>query len=204
MPDKTGGKESGGGIHVQAGSGFRISNLSLSFDKATGELTAPDVQTEVRTDIFQHWLRIAQEASGEAEDAHASALESRGDDTEEFGKALGRDFRASLIAIAAAAFAIDAFYASAVHQAPDINVSCKTRDATIFETLKRGFSLTPAQQKALREPLRNLFRLRDNAVHPGAAGRRPSAIQHLRSEWTPSSSITALRLRRLPRSSPAS
>ncbi len=43
-----------------------------------------------------------------------------------------------MTAVAAAAFAIDAFYASVLEHAPDTKVVASSRDASIFETFKRG------------------------------------------------------------------
>jgi len=51
------------------------------------------------------------------------ALEAGADDKEKFSEALQREFEASLIAVTASAFAIDAFFASVVEHAPDTRVS---------------------------------------------------------------------------------
>ena len=78
-----------------------------------------------------------------------------------------------MIAITASAFAIDAFFASVVEHAPQARVTAKSRDGTIFETFKRAFRLSHAQLTALRQPLRVLFRLRRDAVHPPATWAEP-------------------------------
>ncbi len=54
-------------------------------------------------------------------------------------------------------------------------MASRPRDATVFETLKNAFDLSNAQQAALREPLRLVYRLRDQAVHPPADWRKPIA-----------------------------
>jgi hypothetical protein len=100
------------------------------------------------------------------------------DDDEKFGQALEQEFRATLVAVAASAFAVDAFFASVVEHAPEARVKAKGRDAEVFETLKRAFDLSAAQQTALREPLRVLYRLRDQAVHPPASWKEPLARMH--------------------------
>lgn len=79
-----------------------------------------------------------------------------------------------MTAIAGGAFAIDAFYASVLEHAPETKVNAESRDASIFETPKHAFSLSAAQQAALREPLRVIFRRRDDAVYPPAAWVAPS------------------------------
>lgn len=154
--------------------GLRIRDFHLSFDAATGELVDSSMITELRTDIFDHWLGIAEQASSEAEAARRVALEAGLDDNETFNDALEREFRASMVAIVASAFAIDAFYASVLEHAPGTRVVANARDAATFETLKRAFSLSSEQQAALREPLRRVFRLRDHAVHPPATWVAPA------------------------------
>lgn len=154
--------------------GLRIRNLTLSFDATTGDLIDSSMITELRTDTFHHWLQIAAQASDDAEDARIAAVEAERDDDEVFNRALEREFRASMIAVAAAAFAIDAFYGSVLQHAPDTKVEASTRDGAIFETLKRAFSLGATEQAALRERLRVIFRLRDDAVHPPAAWVTPA------------------------------
>lgn len=54
-----------------------------------------------------------------------------------------------------------------------MRVAATSRDASIFETLKRAFSLRPEERTALREQLRLIFRLRDKAVHPPANWAQP-------------------------------
>jgi hypothetical protein len=162
----------GGGIHVRGG--FRIRDFRLSFDSATGELVDSSMITEVRTDTFSHWLGIAAEAADAADAARIEAVAADREDNEAFSAALEREFRASLIAVAAAAFAIDAFYGSVIAHAPDAKVAASTRPASIFEALKRAFKLSAKQQAALHEPLRIVFLLRDQAVHPPAEWVQPA------------------------------
>jgi hypothetical protein len=97
-----------------------------------------------------------------------------GVDDDVFNAALEAEFRASLLAVAASAFAVDAFYASVVEAASDARVRARTRDGRIFETLRRAFDLTPGQRAALHEPSRIVFRLRDEAVHPPAVWAEPA------------------------------
>lgn len=162
----------GGGLFVQGG--LRISNLSLSVDATTGELTAGPITTELRADMFPHWLDIAERAAGDADAARVRAVATDLDDNEGFNSAIHDELRASLVAISAAAFAIDAFYGAVLVHAPSTKVSAGARDSSVFETLKRAFALTPEKQKALRGPLRVVYRLRDQAVHPPAKWTSPA------------------------------
>jgi hypothetical protein len=167
------GKEGdrGGGVHIKGG--LRIRDLSLSFDSETGELTSRPITVEVRVDTFEHWLAVAAEAAKAAADGREVALKA-GDDDAQFERGLESEFRASLTAIAAAAFAIDAFFASTIQHAPQARTNSASRDASIFETLKRAYLLSPERLKAYREPLRVIFRLRDDAVHPSATWGAPT------------------------------
>jgi len=52
-----------------------------------------------------------------------------------------------MISVAASAFALDAFYASVVLHAPTTKVVSRSRDASIFETLKRAFTMTAKRRR---------------------------------------------------------
>jgi hypothetical protein len=171
MTDEAHTRDRGGGIYV-AGD-FRLRDFSLTFDAETGEITNTSFVNEVRTDTFHHWLDIAERAAADAERARLVAVQADLGDHAAFTRGLEDEFRTSMVAVAAAAFAIDAFYASVLQHAPEIRVGSGTRDGAIFETLKRGFSLTTEQSTVLREQLRLIFRLRDDAVHPPATWAQP-------------------------------
>jgi len=147
----------GGGIHVVRRSDLRVRNLRLSFNPKTGDLEGPSPTAELRTDIFDDWLRIAERASDDSEAARRDALEAPLDDNEAFTSSVQREFEASMIAVAASAFALDAFFASVVEHAPEVRISAESRDAEIFETFKRAFALSHARFTSLREPLRMIF-----------------------------------------------
>jgi len=119
---------------------------------------------EIRAYTFGRWIDIAERSSCDAESARRDAVAADLDDNDAFNRALEREFRASIVA--AAAFAMDSFYGSVIEHAPEAKAEAGSRDGAIFETLKRAFSLSGAHQKVLREPLRMMFRLRDEAVHP--------------------------------------
>jgi hypothetical protein len=101
------------------------------------------------------------------------ALDAPLDDGETFNATLLREFEAAMTAVMAAAFALDSFYASVVHYAPDARVDAKKRYAKVYETLKCAFALTGRQFESIREPLRLVFVLRGEAVHPPAAWVEP-------------------------------
>lgn len=166
-------RDRGGGIHIVRRSDFRLRDIHLSFDATTGDLVDSSMIPELRTDIFDEWLRIAEGAAADSEAARDDAVAAPLDDGEGFTRAVLREFEASIIAIAASAFAIDAFFASVVEHAPGARVSAGSRAGTILETLRRAFALSAAQAKATRGPLRSIFQFRDLAVHSPAAWAEP-------------------------------
>lgn len=176
MPGERQKGDRGRGIHIVRRSDFRLRNIRLTFDRTTGDLVDSSMIPELRTDIFDHWLGIAVQASDESEAARRVALDAGLDDNETFSNALQREFETAMVAITASAFAVDAFFASVVEHAPAARVSTRSRHATILETCKKAFSLSHAQVAALRQPLEFVFRLRREAVHPPATWVAP--IRH--------------------------
>jgi hypothetical protein len=171
MSEKPARGDRGGGIRPRGD--FRIRDFHLSFDGTTGELVESSFVNEVRTDIFGDWLRIAADAARDAEEARLIALDADAEDNHTFTDAFEREFRASMTAIAAAAFAIDSFYGSVLQRAPETKVPAKSRAAAILETLKRAFSLNKKQQASARKAFRMIFSYRDLSVHPRAAWEQP-------------------------------
>jgi hypothetical protein len=163
----------GGGIHITRRSDFRLRNFHLTFDARTGDLAESSMMPELRTDIFDDWLRIAERASDDSVAARRDALKVPLDDDQAFASAVQREFEAAMIAVSASAIALDAFFASVVEHAPEARVSAGSRHATIYETFKRAFALSNAQLTTALEPLRMIFRLRRNAVHPPATWAAP-------------------------------
>src|SRR6185312_8804600 len=134
-------RDRGGGIYFARRSDLRLRNISLSFDATTGELMSSPIIAEVRTDIFDHWLHIAERAAGDSESARRLALVADLDDKEAFSEALLQEYEASLLAITASAFALDAFFASTLAHAPEARAQTRSRYTTLYETFKRAFSL---------------------------------------------------------------
>ena len=80
------------GIHIVRRSDFRIRDFSISLDKTTGELVGSSMVTELRTDIFDHWLRIAEQASDRSEAAREVAMKVTPENADEFSSALQQEF----------------------------------------------------------------------------------------------------------------
>jgi hypothetical protein len=156
------GGHRGTGVFVTGGD-FRIRNLSITLGPDGVETPRP-VTVELRTDTFGHWLAVAHDAVSRSQVARELGIEAGPDDA--FLAAIESEFRASLIGVSAAAFALDAFYASVIHKAPETRIKARRRAATLSETFKRAFALTHANAAAMHQPMRDVFRFRRQAVHP--------------------------------------
>jgi hypothetical protein len=118
----------------------------------------------LRTDTLPQRLEIALEARDDAERLREVAITA--DDGESFAEAIEAEFRAPMIALTSSAFALDAFYGSVIHHAPDTRVKASPRSAKLKETFKHAFTLSADQEQAIDEPLRQIFDFRGTAVHP--------------------------------------
>lgn len=134
-------------------------------------------------DMTPHWIRIAADSLRACENASAELRRvwhdgSRSEETE----ALEREFRASMQACAAAAFAVDAFYASVQDAAP-VDPETKAawvrnktaRHKQISELIRLRFKLPEGKFRELAAAMRSLFEVRDEAVHPKAG---PQEVVH--------------------------
>ena len=171
----------GAGIFINQGS-FRLRNFSINL--TTG---ASSMVPELRTDTWQHWLAIASDGRALAEAGRVDGVAAGADDAV-FGAALEREFRGSLVAIAAAAFALDAFYASTVEHAPEARVNAGSRKAKLLETFKQAYALRGRQQGVARQAIYEVFKLRDQAVHPSASFTEPAPHPVYEYRWNRASS----------------
>ena len=130
-----------------------------------------------------HWLFEAVGAAQSARDSAAevarlAALLDR--DEESLDLALGNELRGTMRAITASAFAVDAFYASVKSRSPahpnqDAWRANRTpRYAQVFETLRYHLKLKAPGASEIRDRVKELFRFRDWAVHPGSRFREPA------------------------------
>lgn len=164
------------GVFVSGGMDFRIGNIRI--DLNTEEIQP--VTVSVRLDTGNHWLYVARDMRDKAESALTQVVAaSEAKDDGALGTALEEEFRCGMLGISAAAFAIDAFYASIKeryqphpHEA-EWRASGLARYKQIAETLRWAWTIRPPAAKAIRDHLRQVFELRDLAVHPPAKFREP-------------------------------
>ncbi|NDJ91828.1 hypothetical protein [Mycolicibacter kumamotonensis] len=180
-------RESRGISHV--GGDFRISDLTISIgDDGQPSMGAPRV--EMRTEMWPFWLEEAIEAAALAAEIASNIpgtlaeLEAGGDSAEAADERLRalaiRELRATMRAIAASAFAIDAFYASVKARSPEHpqqgtwKANGTARHKQVVETFRFHLRISNRDEvKRVKSIVRQLFQFRDWAVHPGAKYREP-------------------------------
>jgi hypothetical protein len=169
------------GVFVSKGMTFSIpaGGLTIAIDnhgKGTGGL-----RPHVRFDVGPTWLQLALRHLDDArakKDLRVAAW--AGVDENQKGDSLEREFEASMQAIMAAATAVDAFYAL-IRTHVDLPSSIvdtwranrTPRYAQVTEVLKRAFHLKPKGATDLRKILKEIYKLRDLAVHPSGKMEAP-------------------------------
>ena len=135
---------------------------------------------ELQLDTCVHWLEIALEHLANAKQAH-QALLAEPSGSQNLGGLLDREFKSSIQAAFAAATFFEALYAATMERNPPrkpANPSGKprkrpTRFAIVAEHLRRSFGLKKQCTANLRSVLSEIYRFRDQAVHPSAAFTQP-------------------------------
>lgn len=159
------------------GSDLQVRNWPLFLEGLTpGDVT---LEAHLRTDMWHYWLSEAIEAASRARHASEAvvAAVAAGDQDSEIDHQLGVELRASMRAITAAAFAVDAFYASVKARSPAHphqavwRANRTSRPAQICETLRYHLKLKPEAVPVLRTWVHELFMFRGWAVHPGSKYR---------------------------------
>jgi hypothetical protein len=121
------------------------------------------------------WMEIAIRHCRDAKEARASELAAiESGDEESENVALTAEFHASLQAITACAFALDAFYARIQQFAPVSDEDRERRKAQrwprskwVYDAVRRSTQpMSNDAEKALKAGLTGVYRLRDQAVHP--------------------------------------
>jgi hypothetical protein len=116
-----------------------------------------------------HWGLIAFDAEAAAKVAGAEYRATAG--ASDPIDSLGRAFRASSVAIVAAAFMIEGLFGSVVYFVPKVNGD--KRWSIIVRTLRSMFDLSRVRR--LDQQMEQLFGLRDDAAHPWVEVQPPKA-----------------------------
>lgn len=170
-----------GGVHISRGVRLRIPLGGLAIHNGSGDGPATEVTTvHLQLDTCVHWLEIALEHLANATVAHA-ALKAESQNDAALGNLLDREFKASVQAAVAAATFFEALYAATVERdprkvLPSSRNSRKrpTRHVIVGEQLRRSFGLRKQGTANLRSVLKEIYRFRDEAVHPSATFTEPA------------------------------
>lgn len=149
-----------------------------------GRIASDPLIPQTRMDMWPQWLHEALEATVNAREVHTQLIaeaerpEERG---ERFRDLLDLELRASMRAITAAAFAVDAFYASVQARSPDhphralwrSGPRRTPRHVQVFETLRYHLKVRAPGATEFRRRVKDLFKFRGWAVHADASFRDP-------------------------------
>lgn len=168
------------GVHISRGVRLRIPAGGLLIH--TGSSSGPSMEVkavELQLDTCVHWLEIALEHLANAKLAH-EALRTESPNSPELGNILDREFKASVQASFAAATFFEALYAATIERnppkkplTPSNPKKRPTRYALVTEQLRRSFGLKKQGTANLRSVLKEVYRFRDQAVHPSAVFSEP-------------------------------
>jgi hypothetical protein len=158
------------GMTVGVADGLR---LSVGPD---GAVQLSNLTLHVRYDVCPMWAHLALQHLEEAKSKKAVRMAAWTDGTEDQKAAtLEGEFEASLQAMVASAIAVDAFHACVkLHVQLPPSTLKKWREpkrgtprySQVTEVLRRAFQLKPEAVAGLRKNLKEIYRLRDTAVHP--------------------------------------
>jgi hypothetical protein len=147
--------------------------LTLSIDEK-GKVVDGSVTVHVHYDVCPTWLDLAARHLSDARERKLLRVAAwSSNDEKAKGETLEKEFESSMQAIMAAAIAIDSFYAALRDKTniPKDTVKKWQENSTarykqITEIIRRAFSLSPRRCVTLRNFLKEMFRVRDLAVHP--------------------------------------
>jgi hypothetical protein len=172
------------GVFISKGMnvGVPVSGLQISIDSSGGLVGS--LRLQLHFDVVPSWTALAIRHLADAHNdklARQNAWSANVEDDKR--QTLEREFQSSMQAIMSSAIALDAFYA-ALQDKVKIDQTLRekwrnnrtARYAQITEVIRLAFLLKPKGSAALRNNLKEIYRLRDLAVHPSATLK--DSIQH--------------------------
>ncbi|HEY3179357.1 MAG TPA: hypothetical protein VGL25_10805 [Casimicrobiaceae bacterium] len=159
------------GPYVIKGMPVGVSHFSISMDE-NGNVTA-DLRLNVGLDVTHHWLGIAIQHVETCNGAKGIVDRAwRNGDANAFAL-LEQEFTDAMQAVAAAAFALDAFYACVKEHAPvpdEVREAWRknrtSRAAQLAEAFRLAFRMDEMSFRIIRDRIGQIFKCRDIAVHP--------------------------------------
>jgi hypothetical protein len=137
------------------------------------------VQLELQLDTSIHWLEIAMEHLLEASRLHKNLLSSKANESINSSE-LDQEFKSCVQATVAAATFFEALYTAVLERLPSkpmVKGSNRNqrpaRYAIVTEALRQAFGLKKQGTSNLRAVLKEIYRFRDEAVHPSSKFSAP-------------------------------
>lgn len=170
------------GIFIKKGMRVGIGALTVSVDEHGRQRSSLDLH--IHFDVCPTWLGLASRHLAEAQVRAAERNAAwQGNDGAFKASALEREFEASMQAIMAAAVAVDAFY-GVIQKAAEVPKALRdtwkrkktARRKQVAEVLRIAFGIEPKDFPVVRNILKNIYTLRDMAVHP--KGELAPALLH--------------------------
>lgn len=181
------------GIFLSRGMTLRVPAGGLVLGTGEAQSTITSLTLHVRFDVCPTWIELALKHSNEARLARVAREQAwLEEDEEKKATAIELEFEFSMQAMMSSAIAIDAFYSVIVqHVYIEDSVTEKWRTkrtpryAQVSEVLRRAFHLKTAPASALRKNLKEIYRVRDMAVHPSGKVEAPVLHPELKVgvEW---------------------
>ena len=169
------------GFHITRGVALQIpvGGLTLTLDES-GEAKMELKELLLRLDTSVHWLEIALDHLAHAKSAHISIATAHSEG-KEIGDLLQATFKSAMQAIVAGATFFEALYAASRDCMPPARLAPRASDgsgakrsALVTEQLKRSFGLKPKKTSDLASVLSEVYRFRDEAVHPSSSFGPPA------------------------------
>ena len=161
---------------------MRVSGLRLEFGLDGSLIPSSSFKLDTRFELWRYWLAEAVSAAVDAADAaaglSAEVLES---DSDKAARLIANELRVSMRAMTSAAFAIDAFYSSVKARSPEHpqqaawKAKPPRRHQQVADTLRHHLRITKNDQsRELSKRVKEIFKFRDWAVHPGSRFTTPA------------------------------
>ncbi|UCV01731.1 hypothetical protein [Dechloromonas denitrificans] len=163
------------GIRVSRGVTPRIPVGGMVINYDQDGVSGGSVRLELQLDTCIHWLEIAMENLAKAKLAHEKSAAGEFENDSELDLLIDQEFKASVQASVAAATFFESLYAATLERMP-IKPAAHTpntrkkqaRFAKVAEQLRVSFGLKRQGIANLRSVLGELYRFRDEAVHPSS------------------------------------
>ena len=174
------------GVRVSRGVTFAIPPGGIIVDATTGTMKL--VQFHLRLNLAIEWLEIAVEHLQAAEASQREWLDQQ-ERGEDINPALNREFKASMQAMVASGTFFEALYSATREAMPTALRATATegrgkgkRSAVVIEQLKRAYGLRKNGTANLTSVVSEIYRFREEAVHPSASFG-PPAIHPLLGQY---------------------